>query len=147
MCAVFMFPFQSFTNNVKFKYSNKRFREKRRIVAFLLFLDSLELKNFKVFLRRQSTIILRVPLGFLRNFRNFCKIAFFVWTESANIFNWKLSIHFNQMTINWRLFCLLQFLCFVNQLFNSIRLVVEIRGWKSWMLFKVALFNFKLKYN
>ena len=126
MCAVFMFPFQSFTHNVKFKYSNKRFREKRRIVAFLLFLDSLELKNFKVFLRRQSTIILRVPLGFLRNFRNFCKIAFFVWTESANIFNWKLSIHFNQMTINWRLFCLLQFLCFVNQLFNKTRLVVEI---------------------
>ena len=126
MCAVFMFPFQSFTNNVKFKYSNKRFREKRRIVAFLLFLDSVELKNFKVFLRRQSTIILRVPLGFLRNFRNFCKIAFFVWTESANIFNWKLSIHFNQMTINWRLFCLLQFLCFVNQLLNKTRLVVEI---------------------
>ena len=131
MCAVFMFPFQSFTNNVKFKYSNKRFREKRRIVAFLLFLDSVELKNFKVFLRRQSTIILRVPLGFLRNFRNFCKIAFFVWTESANIFNWKLSIHFNQMTINWRLFCLLQFLCFVNQLFNKIRLVVEIRRWNK----------------
>ena len=41
-----MFPFQSFTHNVKFKYLNKRFREKRRIVAFLLFLDYLELQSF-----------------------------------------------------------------------------------------------------
>ena len=126
----------------------KGFVRNVELLRFLLFLDSYGLKNFKVskcgFAKdKVHTMFYGFRLVFYETFAIFAKWHFFVWTESANIFNWNLSIHFNQMTINWRLFCLLQFLCFVNQLLNSTRLIVQLGTYTKLQVEKLNQFMSK----